>query len=651
MYLHQPPFAQGRLIVDETGSRSRFIDNNLWSSVSGEFRDPHDAIAEESSDDDDTEAEEDNAEFLLGLTPSTTYVTHLHPVPEGMFKLWSLFLENVNPMTKIIHYPSLQEKLVAASQDIEHVPRGLEALMFSIYLCAVTSIDEQECSKLFSEKRSTLLQRYRQGARKALSRAKFLGTADLMVLQAFFLYLLMMREEYDSRTLWTLAGVANRIAQSMGIHRDGTMLGLPPFEVELRRRIWWQITILDFRSAELTGSGRFGDFNLSDTRVPANVDDQDIWPGMTESPVETPRATEMITCLLRCEFGAFWKEKLLQKGGKTDSQPKEFFLANLNGMANEQVRPSPWAASPEERDAQIDELQGRLQDKFLKHFDLTVPLQHMAHLIGLGAVTSMRLMAHHPRRWENENDIPASERKLLWGLSLKLLQGDNAVHATRTLKKFMWHTRNYFQWQAMVYLLGELRKHTTGEEVDAAWKTVDESWENHVEWITDHRRPLHVAVGSLCLKAYDVREKALKEDQRNRGLQGDFGLPMTTSTPTYIETLRQQRATTKRKDSKTSPSPDQNAATTNTFDSAVDVEMPPTASFGPPTSSLLEMPSTLNQFNLMTSNQFAYDPMIFNYDPNMGMDTMQTDSSYWHNWDTLIEEYEHPSVASRYTHM
>jgi hypothetical protein len=66
----------------------------------------------------------------------------------------------------------------------------------------------------------------------------------------------------------------------MGVHRDGRALGVPPFETELRRRLWWQITILDFRSAELTGSGRFGDISLSDTEVPTNVNDADIWPGM-----------------------------------------------------------------------------------------------------------------------------------------------------------------------------------------------------------------------------------------------------------------------------------------------------------------------------------------------------------------------------------
>lgn len=181
-------FATGKLIQDE--GRARFVDNNLWSTLSEEIQ-SKEAI-DEYSDDNESEAEESN-EFVLGLTPISNTTQHLHPTTDAIFKLWQVFLDNVNPMTKIIHYPSLQEQLVKASADLEKIPRGLEALMFAIYHAAVTSLDEVECEKLLGETRKGLLSRYRHGTRRALAKARFLGTADLVVLQAFTLYVVGQR--------------------------------------------------------------------------------------------------------------------------------------------------------------------------------------------------------------------------------------------------------------------------------------------------------------------------------------------------------------------------------------------------------------------------------------------------------------------------
>ena len=342
-----------------------------------------------------------------------------------------------------------------------------------------------------------------------------------------------MRETLDARTVWTLSGVANRIAQGLGLHRDGSELGLPVFESEMRRRLWWQLIILDFRSAELTGSGRFGDF-WSDTHTPNNLDDVDFWPGITEqefadriSAKGSNRATEMISCLLRCEFGSFWKEKMLQKS-KSSASP-------MNAQLFTGKPPSPWDVSLKERDEVITELERRLEDKFLRYCDVNNPLQFMASIIGRGAVASMRLMAHHPRRWANEADMPADERALLWKLSIKLLESDSLVHSTKALQRFMWHSNVYFQWQALVYLLGELKNKTVGDDVNNAWRKIEETYHHHPAFIVEFRKPLHAAVGSLCLKAWDARNRGRAEAQE----RGEFLIPVQT--PDFIAMLREQR--------------------------------------------------------------------------------------------------------------
>ena len=486
----------GQLISDTEG-RSRFIDNNLWSSVSDELRQPIAHVDGEDTDEDDDSIGDDSPEFLLGLiawqrcrySPSSQPGDNVEALERLSRKRQSYEQDHPLSISSGGHVKSLQ-------RPRQHSQRSRMPDVRYLPCCSGQHAIQRMREQLSGIPKHVMLARYRVGVRRSLARARFLGTGDFAVLQAYTLYLLTMRDLFDSRTVWALSGVAMRIAQCMGVHRDGTALGLPPFETEMRRRVWWQVTILDFRSAELTGSGRFGDFNLSDTKVPTNCNDTDIWPGMKDPPVSQERPTEMITCLLRCEFGAFWKEKLHTQG----QDPNKLF--KNTGL--------------EQRDELIDELQHRLEVKFLRYCDLSNPLQFMASIIGRSAVNSMRLMSHHPRRWENKAEIPESERQLLWHLSTKLLESDNLGHSTKGLRRYLWHTNVYFQWQALVYILGELKTHTLGEEVDSVWLKIDEVYENHPAFITDFRKPLHIAVGSLCLKAWEARMKA-RDLQRENG--------------------------------------------------------------------------------------------------------------------------------------
>lgn len=88
-----------------------------------------------------------------------------------------------------------------------------------------------------------------------------MGIISLVVLQALVLHLLSVRDIYKPHTLWSLTSVAVRIAQSMGLERDGVSLGLPPFETEMQRRIWWLLKTHDFRTAELCGLAKFRDLD------------------------------------------------------------------------------------------------------------------------------------------------------------------------------------------------------------------------------------------------------------------------------------------------------------------------------------------------------------------------------------------------------
>lgn len=115
----------------------------------------------------------------------------LHPNPKHVFKLWQTFADRVNPLIKIVHAPTLQEKIFEAAWAVESATKPLEAMMFAVYALAVASMKPADCMQTFGESRPVLVSRYRTGALRALHSADLLLTRDLEVLQAFALTLVI----------------------------------------------------------------------------------------------------------------------------------------------------------------------------------------------------------------------------------------------------------------------------------------------------------------------------------------------------------------------------------------------------------------------------------------------------------------------------
>lgn len=65
----------------------------------------------------------------------------------------------------------------------------MEALLFTMYFAAVTSLTPKKCLDLFQEERDCLLDRYRYAAEIAFANAKLFIDADMTTLQALAIFL------------------------------------------------------------------------------------------------------------------------------------------------------------------------------------------------------------------------------------------------------------------------------------------------------------------------------------------------------------------------------------------------------------------------------------------------------------------------------
>jgi hypothetical protein len=329
----------------------------------------------------------------------------LHPSPVHIFRLWQTFLDNINPLIKIFHAPSVQQKILDATTDLDEIPKNTEALMFGIYAAATMSMDEDDCQKLFNESKGVVLARFQSGARQALRTAGYLRSSDIVVLQAFTLYLVgllyslsrlswlthlklsSLQMTVDPRSLYCLTGVAIRIAQRMGLSTDGTTYGIPPFEVEMRRRLWWQIVLIDNRVAELSGVGYSFSTYSSTTKLPSNINDSDLFPDMRDPPVERPGITEMIFVRLRCEVAQ---------------------LIN-------QSRTRPGTLTVE--DGTIDEFEQRLEREYLNHCDPLIPLHFMSMMMARSALCKLRMGLRHQHWLLRNTHLSDGEKEKLFQLS------------------------------------------------------------------------------------------------------------------------------------------------------------------------------------------------------------------------------------------
>jgi hypothetical protein len=133
-----------------------------------------------------------NGGILLGSTKSNISLATFHPQPVHILRLWQVYLDNVDPLLKITHNATLQNRLIAVAGNTETVSGELQALCFGIYCIAVRSLSHNECRSIFGQAKSGLLATYQYGCEQALLSCSYLQSSSRECLAAFFLYLVCL---------------------------------------------------------------------------------------------------------------------------------------------------------------------------------------------------------------------------------------------------------------------------------------------------------------------------------------------------------------------------------------------------------------------------------------------------------------------------
>jgi hypothetical protein len=456
----------GKLVREE--GDTRYVTGSFWVDLDEEDKDcapePNYPPLEFGSQPSSSTAElRHHQGFLFGYNSVATDLRQFHPVENRIFTLWQVYLESVDPVLKLIHVPVTQRQIIQASQNRTRIPPAFESLMFAIYYAAVTSFQcSVSCRTLLHEERKALLDRYRYGVEQSLAKANFMSTPDVPMLQALTLYLICARQSADKAYVWSMTGLLVRLAMKLGLHRDPTALGLAPFVSEMRRRLWWQICILDIRTAEENDMDPFICEHTFDTKLPANVNDADLDINMTKLVSEPHRRTEMLFTLARFEISYAARKLVFSTKFCVDNNYPTLSLQEQNSL--------------------IESVLKVLEEKYLRYCDSTIPICNLATTSTRMVLAKIKLTINHPVRngsarilQEDFNDLVAS--------SIEIIEYAHTLRTDAKYSKWVWLFQKYIEWDAVAFLLHSLNAAPLPNLLDRAWNAVDtffRAWQGHI---------------------------------------------------------------------------------------------------------------------------------------------------------------------------
>ncbi|KAF5966877.1 transcription factor [Fusarium bulbicola] len=515
----------GRLMIDD--SKSYYVSNILWANLGNEIEELRDMLHDPLSEDEidnpiDASGPMPEVASPLGTSASVFGYRSLchsllnyHPPMHLSVTLLNIFIENVLPLVHIFHMPTTEQWFWDSIVSLDTLDRNAEALLFSIYYSSVISMDDGQCLGVLGESRSTSINKFRFAVEQALARANLLNTQSLVLLQAAVLFLSGLRNEDDSRTTWSLTSLVFHIAQAMGLHRDGTTFGLKPFDIELRRRLWWHICLLDMRSSEFHGYEPIVRGDMFDTKIPLNINDSDLTPNMADVPMGREGYTQMTFCLIRCEvMKAGWKVGYVS--------PTRNSTATVARGDGELI---------------VQELKSRLEERYLRYCDESVPFMLFTTKVARLIVARTGLIVDFPRK-QKEAYTSTIIRDRLFSISMEVLELSSFIMTNSSISKWTWHSKAHIQWHAVIFVLSEICSRPASEECDRAWEFINTV---HNRWNMNERGKrgnLWRPVQRLMVKARYVRE--MQQWDPGFYLAGRMAMPDATTMQTRSVGLQQE---------------------------------------------------------------------------------------------------------------
>nr|XP_031857365.1 uncharacterized protein CI109_007229 [Kwoniella shandongensis]KAA5524437.1 hypothetical protein CI109_007229 [Kwoniella shandongensis] len=192
-----------------------------------------------------------------------------------------------------VRYP-IDERLFRASyEDLYNRstavdPSNVRALplVFIVLALAVRQAPDEWAGDEQTRKLSSLRMYWSSRRSILIATAVQSESLELVVSRLLSAVYLVLVHDRRLTECWSQLGASLRTAQAIGLHRDGTKLGLDPYQTEYRRRLWSYLYHADKHYSLVLGRPPSISDSYTDTQPPSNIDLTDFNPALGMPPAK-----------------------------------------------------------------------------------------------------------------------------------------------------------------------------------------------------------------------------------------------------------------------------------------------------------------------------------------------------------------------------
>lgn len=285
-----------------------------------------------------------------------------------------------------------------------------------------------------------------------------------------------------------MTGLAIRMGQALGLHRDGSHFEhLTPYEIEMRRRVWWALCALDLRASEDQGT----DYTIAqgsfDTKLPLNINDADIDPKTTKMPKGREGLTDMTFPLIWYEINEVSRQMMAQSA-------------------------KDGAQGIEEQSRLLNQIYQKLDRGYLQYSVESGNIRYwVGVIIARLVMAKMTLFIYLPILFSSPNEhFSGNIKTKLLVAAIEIAEYNHALNTEQRCRHWRWAYQTYTHWYSIVYLLIEISRRPWSPIVERAWLALHSQWLIPAESHMDKNQRVWVPLRRLTANARKHREAELE---------------------------------------------------------------------------------------------------------------------------------------------
>ena len=289
--------------LSRQGTETSYVGATHWEAILESIHDIQYYFESdhETSPSLSSQAESKNSlDVVLGHLEPLTLADVLAALPlrSTVNKLLSVYFNAKFIMVPFIHSAKFQRECEAFWDNPSSVPFLWLSILFST-LCLASTVAAATGKDVGLQQVSCNPVAYLTKAGRCLVTGQYLkaqpNSVEALVLYSHCKYIL---NRDSDPILWAMYGLATRLAQRMGYHRDPRHLStnISPFDGEMRRRVWFFIETFDVLLSFQLGMPAILHEDECDTEYPSNLPDEDF--DQSSQTLPAPRANTDPTPIL-----------------------------------------------------------------------------------------------------------------------------------------------------------------------------------------------------------------------------------------------------------------------------------------------------------------------------------------------------------------